>query len=133
MARGGVDRVIRFKARYDLWEDTEGGRSCDVALTNEPTIGGYAAKPDDACLSQYALPWCCGRDGNNGAVDKSCTPKAIEDIFAWFITPNDDLVLAVATRQPVFRFPRMEDGRYYFRRDEERLQALLFTPPDDRD
>src|SRR5690606_22992846 len=51
--------ATRLKGPYRLTEDREGGRSCAVTLTDERTIGGYAASGDNRCIAGFALPWFC--------------------------------------------------------------------------
>ena len=125
--------ATRMKGAYHLTEDREGGRSCDVALSNERTIGGYVAQADNACIAVYALPWFCSL-GDAGDAEKACAFKPTEDIFAWFLSPEGDVVLIDAARQPLFRLKPVEGGIFYQHRDSaEGLESLALSPVDTAD
>lgn len=101
--------VSRLKGHYVLWEDFEGGWGCEITLTDTPTIGGFAATTDDACLRQLDIP---------------------EDVFAWFIAPDDGwLVLIDVTRRILLRLEPHQDGTFYAVRRELQLPNLVLSVP----
>lgn len=101
--------VSRIKGHYVLWEDFEGGRMCQISLTDTPTIGGFAATADDACVRQLGIA---------------------EDVFAWFIAPDDGwLVLIDATRRILLRLQPQQDGSFYAVRTEMQLPNLMLSVP----
>ncbi|WP_257558051.1 protease inhibitor Inh/omp19 family protein [Sphingobium sp. CFD-2] len=114
----------RMKGIYELAEDREGGRACRIILTDERTIGGYEAQADNACTALFALPWFCGHDDVIDT-EKNCTPGPTEDVFAWFVAPDGQIVLIDGARQPLFRLTPLSDGIYYERRDDSNGQESL--------
>ncbi|QPI75614.1 hypothetical protein IZV00_19410 (plasmid) [Sphingobium sp. Cam5-1] len=123
----------RIKGIYQLAEDREGGRACRIILTDERTIGGYAAQANQACVAKFALPWYCGH-GDATDMDKNCAPRPTEDVFAWFVAPDGQIVLIDGARQPLFHLSPLSDGVYYERRDgsvgQESLSFSRVDPAD---
>lgn len=102
--------IALVAGRYELWEDTEGGESCDVALEQARTIGGHVLVADEACLAKLDL------DG---------------EPLAWFVAADGALVFIDATRQRVLTLERHHDGSFYVPRAGR--YSLNLTPPNPLD
>ena len=92
------DYVAPISGKFELWQNDRGDDAwmCEVELLGTRTIGGYGITGDEACLRKIG----------------------IEDLSAWFVADEDGyLVLIDATRRPVMRLQKVEDGYYYFGND----------------
>ena len=63
--------------------DQSGGRTCHVTLSKESAIGGYAIEIDPACASTFPV---------------------MDEVAAWRLYENWEIVLADATRKERIRF-----------------------------
>jgi len=98
-----------LKGAYDLWEDFEGGKVCNIKLDDEQTIGGFVLEGDEDCFSALKLGG---------------------DPYAWFLDSEGQLVVTDATRKVLARFAPVEGGAFYFRRTDAGLESLSLTPAD---
>lgn len=93
--------------RYTLWQDGEGGPTCQLRLTPQRTIGGQAIEGAQRCAASLQLAG---------------------DPYAWFMDAQGRLVIVDATRQPLLRMERLPDGDYKDRRQGDYVNAVLLSP-----
>jgi hypothetical protein len=92
--------------RYTLWQDGEGGPTCQLRLTTHKAIGGQAIEGGQRCAARLKL------EG---------------DPYAWFVDAQGRVVILDATRQPLLRMERLADGDYKDRRQGDYVDAVLLT------
>ena len=98
-----------LEGAYEIWEDVEGGRVCQVNLSGERTIGGYVLEGDLPCLQQLDLKG---------------------EPFAWLIDNEGWFVIIDATRRILVRFEPSTDGEsFYSNRQADGLESLNMTLP----
>ncbi|HZV17195.1 MAG TPA: AprI/Inh family metalloprotease inhibitor [Sphingobium sp.] len=90
--------VTTINGKFQLWQNDRGedGWMCEIELLGSRTIGGYGIRGDDPCLRKLGF----------------------EDLSAWFVEPDGYLVLIDATRKPVMRLKRADEGYFYFGNSE---------------
>jgi hypothetical protein len=94
---------------FEIWQDFEGGKICDVILTDEVSIGGKGLQVDQTCLE---------------AIDFGGEP------LAWHIDDEGWLRFTDALRKFVLRFEPQADGSFYARRVEEQKESLVLSRAD---
>lgn len=94
---------------YQIWQDVEGGKICDMILDEEVSIGGQALTTVQSCLN---------------TIDFGGDP------IAWHIDDEGWLRFTDAQRKLILRFEPHEDGSYYARRTELQKENLVFSRAD---
>lgn len=94
---------------YQVAEDFEGGKICDIRLTSEVSIGGQGLEADDKCLE---------------TIDFGGEP------VAWHIDDEGWLRFTDALRKLIIRFEPQSDGGFYARRVELGKESLSLSRAD---
>ncbi len=84
-----LSRAMAFAGAWRVGYDGEGAKTCVIRLSTAVVIGGY----------QVVAPKSC-----RGAIDR------YDELYAWRLNPQGELVLADPTRQGVYRFHRITKG-----------------------
>ena len=98
--------IETLQGTYELWEDFEGGKVCDVVLETERTIGGYVVRGDNRCMKAF---------------------KFSGEPHAWFIDREGWATIVDASRKILVRLKPGEDGSFHANRSAHRLENLNLT------
>ena len=79
----------RFTGAWSMGHDGEGARTCVINLDPQGVIGG----------ARLRVPARC-----KGIVDRW------DELYAWYVNPDGQLVMADATRKSIYRFRRLDPG-----------------------
>lgn len=90
---------------WRIGRDGEGAMTCAIYLRAPAVIGGHEVKTAKICVD---------------AIDRA------DDISAWYLNPDGDLVLADPLRKPVYRFHRLEGGIWATEGDD--VDRVLLRP-----
>jgi hypothetical protein len=98
----------RFVGAWQIGHDGEGSNFCTINLDAAGVIGGAALRVPRACAK---------------IVDRW------DELYAWYVTPQNRLIFSDATRRAVYRFERLDPGVWASEGGDFERYLIYYKPP----